>query len=204
MVALRQTGAGRAALEVGKVPPLKIYTKTGDDGTTGLLGAGRVAKDDPRIDSYGTVDELNAVLGLARASGGLDPDADALVARVQDELFAVGAALADPDPNGRFHNAVAEEYAGRLEAEIDRLEAELPPLTRFILPGGSAAASHLHLARAVCRRAERLVVHLGRQPGVDVPHHLIAYLNRLSDFLFVLARAVNHRSGVADTPWSGL
>src|SRR5882724_10044306 len=110
MVAHRQTEAGRFALEDidrRKVPPLKIYTKTGDDGTTGLLGAGPVGKDDPRIDAYGTVDELNAVLGLARASGGLDADADALLARVQDELFAVGAALADPDPKGRFHNAVA-------------------------------------------------------------------------------------------------
>jgi cob(I)alamin adenosyltransferase len=183
---------------------MKIYTKTGDDGTTGLLGAGRVGKDDPRIDSYGTVDELNAVLGLARAAGGLDVDADALVARIQDDLFAVGAALADPDPQGKFHNAVAEGYATRLEAEIDRLEAELPPLSRFILPGGTAAASQIHLARTICRRAERLVVHLGRQPGVDVPLHLVAYLNRLSDFLFVLARVVNHRAGVADTPWSGL
>ena len=183
---------------------MKIYTKTGDDGTTGLLGAGRVGKDDPRIDSYGTVDELNAVLGLVRASGGLDADADALVARVQDDLFAVGAALADPDPKGRFHNAVAEGFVGRLEAEIDRLEADLPPLSQFILPGGSPAASQIHLARTICRRAERLVVHLGRRPGVDVPHHLVAYLNRLSDFLFVLARAVNRRSGVADIPWSGL
>jgi cob(I)alamin adenosyltransferase len=183
--------------------PLKIYTKTGDDGTTGLLGAGRVGKDDPRIDSYGTVDELNAVLGLARASGGLDDELDALVARVQDDLFAVGAALADPDPRGRFHGAVTEGHATRLEGEIDRLEAELPPLTQFILPGGSPAASQVHLARTICRRAERLVVHLGRQPGVDVPQNLVTYLNRLSDFLFVLARAANRRSGVADTPWSG-
>jgi cob(I)alamin adenosyltransferase len=183
---------------------MKIYTKTGDDGTTGLLGAGRVSKDDPRIDSYGTVDELNAVLGLARASGGLDADADALVAQVQNDLFVVGAALADPDPNGKFHNAVAEGYADRLEGDIDRLEAELPPLTQFILPAGSAAASQLHLARTICRRAERLVVHLGHQPGVDVPHHLVRYLNRLSDLLFVLARVANHRAGVADTPWLGL
>ena len=183
---------------------MKIYTKTGDDGTTGLLGSGRVGKDDPRIDSYGTVDELNAVLGVARSSGGLDADADALLARVQDELFAVGAALADPDPRGRFHNAVAEGFATRLEAEIDRLEAELPPLSRFILAGGTPAASQIHLARTICRRAERLVVHLARQPGVDVPTLLVVYLNRLSDFLFVLARAVNHRSGVGDIPWSGL
>ncbi len=183
---------------------MKIYTKTGDDGTTGLLGAGRVGKDDPRIDSYGTVDELNAVLGLARASGGLDAGLDALIARVQDDLFAVGSALADPNPLGKFHNAVAEGHATRLEAEIDRLEAELPPLTQFILPGGCPAAAQIHLARTTCRRAERLVVHLARQPGVDVPQHLVAYLNRLSDFLFVLARVVNQREGVADIPWSGL
>lgn len=183
---------------------MKIYTKTGDDGTTGLLGSGRVGKDDPRIDSYGTVDELNAMLGLARASGGLDRDLDGLVARVQDDLFAVGAALADPNPSGKFHNAVSEAHATRLEAEIDRLEAELSPLTQFILPGGSPSAAQIHLARTICRRAERLVVHLGHQPGSDVPHHLVAYLNRLSDFLFVLARAVNQRAGVADTPWSGL
>jgi cob(I)alamin adenosyltransferase len=183
---------------------VKIYTKTGDDGMTGLLGAGRVGKDDPRIESYGTVDELNAVLGLARAGGGLDSDTDGLVARLQDDLFAVGAALADPDPKGRFHNAVGETLAARLEAEIDRLEAELPPLTRFIQPGGSPAASQLHLARTICRRAERQVVRLGHQPGVDVPIHLVAYLNRLSDLLFVLARAVNKRSGVSDVPWTGL
>ena len=183
---------------------MKIYTKTGDDGSTGLLGAGRVGKDDPRIDSYGTVDELNAVLGLARAAVGLDDDLDALLARVQDDLFAVGAALADPNPSGKFHNAVTEQHASRLEAEIDRLEADLPPLTQFILPGGCPAASQVHLARTICRRAERLVVHLARQPEADVPHPLTAYLNRLSDFLFVLARAANHRSGVADIPWSGL
>ena len=183
---------------------MKIYTKAGDDGTTGLLGAGRVGKDDPRIDSYGTVDELNATLGLARSCGGLDADLDGLVARVQDDLFTVGAALADPDPSGKFHNTVPESYAARLETEIDRLEAELPPLTRFILPAGCPSAAHLHLSRTICRRAERLVVHLAHQPDADVPRHLIAYLNRLSDFLFVLARAANRRSGVADTPWSGL
>jgi cob(I)alamin adenosyltransferase len=183
---------------------LKIYTKTGDDGTTGLLGLGRVGKDDPRIESYGTVDELNAMLGLARACGGLDSEMDALVARVQDDLFAVGAALADPNPLGKFHGSVTEGHSTRLEAEIDRLEAELAPLTQFILPGGCPAGARLHLARTICRRAERLVVHLAGQPGADVSHHLIAYLNRLSDFLFVLARAANHRAGVADIPWSGL
>ena len=163
-----------------------------------------MGKDDPRIESYGTVDELNAMLGVARGTGGLDADADALVARVQDDLFTVGAALADPNPKGRFHNAVARGLAERLEAEIDRLEAELPPLSQFILPGGTPAAARLHLARTVCRRAERQVVRLARQPEADVPHQLFAYLNRLSDFLFVLARIVNHRAGVEDTPWSGL
>ena len=114
---------------------MKIYTKTGDDGTTGLLGTGRVGKDDPRIESYGTVDELNAVLGLARAVGGLDAQLDGFLAAVQDDLFTIGAALADPNPLGKFHNAVGEGLATRLESEIDRLEAELSPLTQFILPG---------------------------------------------------------------------
>lgn len=182
---------------------MKIYTRAGDDGTTGLLGAGRVSKDDPRIESYGTVDELNAVLGTARAAA-VDPAADAELARLQDDLFAVGAALADPDPRGKFHNAVAPALGARLEAEIDAMEAELPPLSRFILPGGTPAAAQLHLARTICRRAERLVVRLDRTPDGLVPPNLVAYLNRLSDLLFVLARAVNHRAGVEDTPWSGL
>ncbi len=182
---------------------MKIYTKTGDDGSTGLLGPGRVGKDSPRIEAYGTVDELNAVIGLARASGA-DDDADALLAIVQDDLFAVGAALADPDPSGRFHNAVDLERAERLERAIDTLEPELAPLTHFILPGGCPAAAQIHLARTICRRAERLVVALGHHEGEDVPLDLRIYLNRLSDFLFVLARAVNQRANVADIPWAGL
>ena len=182
---------------------MKIYTKTGDDGTTGLLGAGRVLKDDPRIESYGTIDELNAVLGVARA-GELDADADATVARLQDDLFAVGAALADPDPNGKFHNAVKPELGRRLEAEIDAMEAGLPALTHFILPGGTPAAAQLHLARTICRRAERLVVRLDHTPEGLVPPNLVVYLNRLSDLLFVLARAVNHRAGQKDIVWAGL
>ena len=182
---------------------MKIYTKSGDDGTTGLLGAGRVLKFDPRIESYGTIDELNAVLGVARAAG-LDSDADSAVARLQDDLFAVGAALADPNPAGKFHNAVTTDHGDRLEAEIDAIEGELPPLTQFILPGGTAAAAQLHLARTICRRAERLVVRLDHKPDGLVPPNLIVYLNRLSDLLFVLARVVNHRAGVADIPWTGL
>jgi cob(I)alamin adenosyltransferase len=179
---------------------LKIYTKTGDEGLTGVLGAQRLRKDDARIEAYGTVDELNAVLGLARAEG-LDPAADALTAHLQDELFQVGAALADPDPEGRFHNQIDDAHVARLESAIDVLVDEVEPMRSFILPGGSLPAARFHLARTVCRRAERLVVHLAHQPDEHVPSALLIYLNRLSDLLFVLARAVNHRAGVADVPW---
>jgi cob(I)alamin adenosyltransferase len=182
---------------------VKIYTKTGDDGMTGLLGSHRVPKDDLRIEAYGTIDELNAVLGVARAQE-LDSAADRLVAELQDELFAVGSALADPNPKGPFHNVIRTEHATRLEGLIDALETELPPLTSFILPGGGLPAAQLHLARTVCRRAERLVVGLARHTEQDVPTALIVYLNRLSDLLFVLARVVNHRAGVSDVPWKGL
>ncbi len=182
---------------------MRIYTKTGDDGTTGLLGAGRVAKDDIRVEVYGTVNELNAALGVARAHG-LDPAADGLVARLQEELFVLGSALADPSPDGPFHHAIAARHVEELEPTIDSLEEELAPLTQFILPGGSPPAAQIHLARTVCRRAERLAVALSRQPGEDVPAVIIMYLNRLSDLLFVLARAVNHRAGFADVLWKGL
>jgi cob(I)alamin adenosyltransferase len=182
---------------------VKIYTKTGDEGMTGLLGHRRVPKDDVRIETYGTVDELNAVLGLARAQG-LDSEADGLVAQLQAELFVVGSALADVSTTGPFHNAIADEHVARLESTIDALETELKPLTEFILPGGTLPAAHIHLARTVCRRAERLTVKLWQQPGEDVCKTLIIYLNRLSDLLFVLARVINRRAGVADTPWKGL
>jgi cob(I)alamin adenosyltransferase len=182
---------------------VKIYTKTGDDGTTGLLGPGRVAKDCPRIEAYGTVDELNAALGVARAAG-LEPEADRLVARLQDELFVVGSALADPQSNGRFFHAVDPSRVARLEQTIDALECELPPLSRFILPGGTPGAAQLHLARTICRRAERQAIRLIHQPGEQVAHEIPVYLNRLSDLLFVLARSVNHRAGVPDTLWGGL
>lgn len=181
---------------------MKIYTKAGDDGTTGLLGMGRVAKDDPRIAAYGTVDELNATLGIVRASA-LGGQFDPLVARLQDELFIIGSALADPDPTGRFHLAVGPELAEAIEADIDRLELQLAPLTQFILPGGTLAAAQTHLARTICRRAERMVVALGHRNGQHVPTELVAYLNRLSDLLFVLARAINAEAGVADVPWRG-
>ena len=182
---------------------MKIYTKTGDTGMTGLLGAGRFAKDEPRIEAYGTVDELNASIGVARAEGP-DAGADTMLARVQNDLFSVGSALADPNPEGRFHGAVSPDLAAQLEVWIDAMEAELAPLTQFILPGGSRAAASIHLSRTICRRAERLVVGLSRRPDEAVPTPIVIYLNRLSDFLFVLARAVNKRAGVADVPWSGL
>lgn len=182
---------------------MKIYTKTGDDGLTGLLANRRVPKDDARIEAYGTVDELNALLGLVRSCD-IDSRADVLLNSIQNQLFVVGSALADPVPDGPFHKSVTAEHIKFLESSIDQMEEELNPLTQFILPGGSAASSHVHLARTVARRAERWVVHLGRQPGEDVPHELVIYLNRLSDLLFVLARALNHRKGIADVPWTGM
>ena len=181
----------------------KIYTKAGDDGTTGLLANHRVLKDDVRIEAYGTVDELNAALGVVRAFR-VDAHADGLLARIQDDLFAVGSALADPNPDGPFHEVLTLAHVERLERAIDAMELGLPPLTQFILPGGAPGGAQLHLARTICRRAERLCVHLARRPGEHVSALLLAYLNRLSDALFVLARAVNARAGVADVPWGGL
>jgi cob(I)alamin adenosyltransferase len=179
---------------------MKIYTKTGDAGETSLFDNSRVSKADPRVDAYGEVDEVNAVLGAA-LSHGVDDDIAAVLTTVQKDLFAVGARLADPSSRiaERVTKAVVTtEQIERLETTIDRLETELPPLRRFILPGGSSAGALLHLARTVCRRAERRVVALGTdsvEPGV------IIYLNRLSDLLFVMARAVNHRAGIPETEW---
>jgi cob(I)alamin adenosyltransferase len=187
----------------GQGSAVRIYTKTGDDGTTGLLGGERVPKDDIRIEAYGTIDELNAVIGLARAHG-VDYAADFLLAEVQNDLFAVGSALADVSPQGRFRGAITDQHVERLEASIDKLESELLPLRQFILPGGALPAAQIHLARTVCRRAERWVVKFSRESGAEVPRNLGVYLNRLSDFLFVLARVVNCRAGVPDTPWKGL
>jgi cob(I)alamin adenosyltransferase len=179
---------------------VKIYTKSGDAGETSLFDNSRVSKADVRVDAYGEVDELNASLGVAGA-GGLDPDmADALAA-IQKDLFAIGARLADPASriaDRVTKAAVTDERVRFLEDTIDRLEAEVPPLRRFILPGGSPAGAQLHLARTVCRRAERRVVSLG--PG-SVEANVIVYLNRLSDLLFVMARAVNHRAGASETEW---
>ncbi len=187
----------------GQVQAVKIYTKTGDDGTTGLLGPGRVPKHDLRIAAYGTVDELNAVLGVVRCLG-LDAATDQLAAQLQDELFLVGSALADPLPDGKFHNTLTLTHVEHLEHTIDGLEADLEPLREFILPGGVPAAAYLHLARTVCRRAERLVVELALEKREAVAGPVLVYLNRLSDLLFVLARAVNRKAGVPDVIWKGI
>lgn len=179
---------------------MKIYTKTGDAGDTSLFDNTRVRKSDGRVDAYGEVDEVNACLGAARAAG-VDADVAAAIEAVQKDLFALGARLADPSARiaGRVEKAaIAAADVERLEREIDRLEAELPPLRRFILPGGSPAGAALHLARTVCRRAERRVVALGAGAVEPV---LVVYLNRLSDLLFVMARAVNHRSRVPEVEW---
>ena len=179
---------------------MKIYTKTGDSGETSLFDNSRVSKADARVDAYGDVDELNACLGAVRAAG-VDADIADLLASIQKELFAVGARLADPSSRiaGRVTKAVVTDAdIHRLEEAIDRLESELPPLRKFILPGGSSAGSQLHLARTVCRRAERRVVGLGAG-AVESP--VIVYLNRLSDLLFVMARAVNRRAGVPEIEW---
>jgi cob(I)alamin adenosyltransferase len=179
---------------------VKIYTKTGDTGETSLFDQTRVSKADARVDAYGEVDELNACLGAARAAG-VDADIAGALERIQKQLFALGARLADPSSRiaGRVTKAaITEADVEGLEHVIDRLEGELPPLRRFVLPGGSAAGAQLHVARTVCRRAERRVVALG--PGA-VESILVVYLNRLSDLLFVMARAVNHRAAVAETEW---
>jgi cob(I)alamin adenosyltransferase len=179
---------------------MKIYTKTGDRGETGLFGGPRVPKDAPRIEAYGTVDELNSILGVARAqlSAG---EVDILLNGIQNELFALGAQLATPDPAAHQMTLVGPAQIAALEAAIDHFEAELEPLKQFILPGGVPAAAQLHLARTVCRRAERRLVTLVRDSREPISGNLVVYLNRLSDLLFVLARAVNHTAGSADVPW---
>jgi len=182
---------------------LKIYTKTGDDGETGLFGGGRISKDSLRVAAYGAVDEVNAALGLARA---LDPQefADALLQRIQRDLFTIGAELAAPDPDTvqkalSRRAAIAESDITALEDAIDSHESRLEPLKNFILPGGAPKAATLHLARTVCRRAERAVVALSRHEQISPA--ILRYLNRLSDLLFVLARAANAHAGRPDVKW---
>jgi cob(I)alamin adenosyltransferase len=178
----------------------KIYTKSGDEGMTGMLSSRRVFKDHARIDAYGTVDELNATVGVVRADS-LPADLDAMLKKVQDDLFVLGSALADPDPNGPFFHAISKEHVARLERDIDRMQQDLPQLTSFILPGGSSAAAYTHLARTICRRAERDVVSLTHVEHEPVDPIAIIYLNRLSDFLFVFARMINQHFQVSDVPW---
>jgi cob(I)alamin adenosyltransferase len=177
---------------------MKIYTKTGDDGETGLFGGPRVRKDHPRIESYGAVDELNALLGLVRCEA-MPPEIDALLARIQNELFDLGAELASPQPAKMGTATIGPKQAALLERAIDQYEAVLAPLKQFILPGGERAAAELHLARTVCRRAERRLTALMAVESVS--NDLLVYLNRLGDLLFVLARAVNLAAGVGDVPW---
>ncbi len=178
---------------------MKLYTRTGDAGETSLFDGTRVAKDDPRVDAYGEIDETNAWLGFARAAG-LDAALAGEVAHLQRDLFAVGAQLADPADRlaARVTKAIVSDAdVDRLERLIDRFDAELPPLRRFILAGGTPAGAALHIARTVCRRAERRIVAL--DPRVDGV--VIRYVNRLSDLLFVMARLANHRGGVPEVEW---
>lgn len=183
---------------------MKIYTRTGDAGSTGLFGGARVSKDDLRIEAYGTVDELNAALGCVRsvgAAGGVDQRVDQQIEQIQHELFSIGAELATPNPEQHDLRVIGENHIAGLESWIDQHESGLEPLKQFILPGGTQAASILQLARAVCRRAERRVVTLGDQTGVEISNAVLVYLNRLSDYLFVLSRHVNSQAGLPDIPW---
>lgn len=177
---------------------MKIYTRTGDDGTTGLFGGGRVRKSDPRLECYGTVDELNAVLGLAVV--GTPVEIQGKLRAIQNELFVIGAHLATPEAGKAAGLPTLDDsVVGRLEMEIDAAEGDLTQLRQFILPGGTEGAARLHLARTVCRRAERLLVEFSLDR--PVPVMLLTYLNRLSDWLFVHARWVNCKAGVDDIPW---
>lgn len=180
---------------------MKIYTRTGDQGSTGLFGGARVPKTDLRVAAYGTVDEANAAIGVARAAG-VSAQMDALLKTIQDELFTVGAELAcAPGKESKLSlELVGDDAILRQEQTMDALEEELEPLKSFVLPGGTPGAAALHLARTVARRAERAV--LTESERSDVRGELIRYLNRLSDLLFVMARAENRRAGVADVPWN--
>lgn len=181
---------------------MKIYTRTGDRGDTGLFGGGRVPKDHPRVAAYGDVDELNAVVGMSRAAGPL-PRVDEVLVPIQRDLFAIGALLATPDREKMAqHLEKAQLTSARiveLERAIDACERELEPLRSFILPGGTSKSAALHLARTVCRRAERAVVALARDE--ELPEIVVIYLNRLSDLLFMLARVANRSAGAAEVTW---
>jgi cob(I)alamin adenosyltransferase len=181
---------------------MKIYTKTGDAGTTGLFGGGRVGKDHPRVEAYGDVDELNATLGVARAAEVM-PRIDEVLVPVQRDLFAIGALLATPDREKMRQHLekarVDDDRVAQLERAIDDADRELEPLRAFVLPGGTPKAAALHVARTVCRRAERRVVRL--QADEEIPQLVVVYLNRLSDLLFTLARLANRRAGAGEVTW---
>ena len=191
----RLLNAGKITAET---PTMKIYTRVGDDGGTGLIGGGRVSKDHLRIEAYGTLDELSATIGIV-CSQPLNPTISELLRGVQDDLFVMGAQLATPGGGTPSCGSIAMGDVQRIEALIDRYESELPPLRTFILPGGAPAAAALHLSRVVCRRAERRVVSLSGQEAVS--DALVPYLNRLSDLFFVLSRAVNREAAIDDVPW---
>jgi len=195
-------GIARACTKSDYFTVVKIYTRTGDEGATALFGGGRVDKDHPRVEAYGDVDELNAALGLARSID-MMPRIDEVLVPVQRDLFAIGALLATPD-----HEKMREQLSkarideGRieeLERAIDACEQELEPLRSFIIPGGTPKAAALHVARTVCRRAERRVVHLAQD--TELPTLTVIYLNRLSDLLFMLARVANKRAGAGEVTW---
>ncbi len=177
---------------------MKIYTKSGDDGKTGLFHGPRVSKDDARIEAYGTVDELSSVLGMAR-SNGLPEDIDTTLERIQHQLFSLGAELATPDPSEHGTALISSTETDWIEETIDRLDGQLEPLTTFILPAGTPAAASLHHARVVCRRAERRVVTLSR--ATELSTEALTYLNRVGDLLFVMARYANFAAGKSDVPW---
>jgi cob(I)alamin adenosyltransferase len=181
---------------------VKIYTRTGDTGETALFGGGRVSKDHPRTSAYGDVDELNSAIGVARATAPAELF-DELLDGIQRDLFAIGGRLATPEPE-KVAKAIAKavlppERVASFERAMDTAETELPPLRAFVLPGGTPKAAALHLARTVCRRAERSVVRLAREESA--PPEILVYLNRLSDLLFTLARLANHRADVGDITW---
>ncbi len=185
------------AADRGYTGVMKVYTRTGDEGRTSLFSGGRVRKDDARIEAYGTVDELNSVLGVLLAES-LPESAAEVLNTVQSALFAIGAALADPE--GRLEHSPSAWQAADIESWIDEMDAELPELRAFILPGGSRGAALAHLSRTVCRRCERRVLALVAA-GAEMPVGLVPYLNRLSDALFVLGRFLNERAGIPDHEW---
>ncbi len=181
----------------------KIYTRTGDDGTTGLASGPRRVKSDLRIDAFGTVDEANSAIGMARLHTADTPEMDAMLMRIQNDLFDLGADLATPDTGEKLEYEplrIVAVQVERIEADIDAVNADLQPLNSFILPGGSPASAALHLARTIARRAERLMVELARTEGEIVSAEALRYINRVSDFLFVASRALND-GGRADVLW---